>query len=61
MVDFSLWDILRNLLMAARWTVLLALIAFVGGGIVGLIVTFARVGHSKAGRAATSCWSTAPC
>jgi polar amino acid transport system permease protein len=32
MVDFSLWDILRNLLLAARWTVVLSLIAFVGGG-----------------------------
>jgi polar amino acid transport system permease protein len=27
MVDFSLWDILRNLLLAARWTVALSLIA----------------------------------
>ena len=36
MVDFSLWDIFRNLLLAARWTVGLSLIAFVGGGIVGL-------------------------
>lgn len=52
MVEFTNWDILRNLLLAARWTVLLALIAFVGGGIVGLLVTFARVGHSKTGRAA---------
>ena len=26
MVDFSLWDIVRNLLLAARWTVLLSLI-----------------------------------
>jgi polar amino acid transport system permease protein len=32
MVDFSLWDILRNLLLAARWTVALSLIAFAGGG-----------------------------
>ena len=24
MVDFSLWDIFRNLLLAARWTVLLS-------------------------------------
>jgi len=31
MVDFSLWDIFRNLLLAARWTVLLSLVAFVGG------------------------------
>ncbi len=31
MVDFTLWDILRNLIIAAQWTVLLSLIAFVGG------------------------------
>jgi len=36
MVDFSLWDIFRNLLLAARWTVALSLIAFVGGGLVGM-------------------------
>jgi polar amino acid transport system permease protein len=34
-VDFSLWDIFRNLLLAARWTVALSMIAFVGGGLVG--------------------------
>ena len=50
MVEFTTWDILRNLLLAARWTVFLSLIAFVGGGIVGLLVTFARVGHSRIGR-----------
>lgn len=43
MVDFSLWDILRNLLLAARWTVLLSLIAFVGGGLVGLALLVARI------------------
>ena len=36
MIEFTLWDIVRNLLLAARWTVLLSLVAFVGGGIVGL-------------------------
>jgi polar amino acid transport system permease protein len=36
MVDFSLWDIFRNLLLAARWTVALSLVAFIGGGLVGL-------------------------
>ena len=36
MPEFTLWDIARNLLLAARWTVLLSLIAFVGGGLVGL-------------------------
>ncbi len=43
MVDFSLWDIVRNLLLAARWTVLLSLIAFVGGGLVGLALLIARI------------------
>ncbi len=43
MVDFSLWDILRNLLLAARWTVLLSLIAFIGGGLVGLALLVARI------------------
>ena len=43
MVDFSLWDIFRNLLLAARWTVLLSLIAFVGGGLVGIALLSARI------------------
>ena len=36
MADFSFWVILSNLLLAARWTVVLSLVAFVGGGLVGL-------------------------
>ncbi len=48
MVDFSLWDILRNLLLAARWTVVLSLIAFIGGGLVGLALLVARTTHSRA-------------
>ena len=43
MVDFTLWDIFRNLLLAARWTVILSLIAFVGGGVVGLGLLMARL------------------
>ncbi|GLS16140.1 MULTISPECIES: amino acid ABC transporter permease [Hydrogenophaga] len=43
MVDFTLWDIVRNLLLAARWTVVLSLIAFVGGGLVGLLLLIARI------------------
>jgi polar amino acid transport system permease protein len=43
MVDFSLWDIFRNLLLAARWTVALSLIAFVGGGLVALALLVARI------------------
>ncbi|WP_028023357.1 amino acid ABC transporter permease [Enterovibrio calviensis] len=42
MMQFTDWDILRNLLLAARWTLVLSLIAFVGGGVIGLILTFLR-------------------
>lgn len=45
MVDFSLWDILRNLLLAARWTVALSLMAFAGGGLVGLALLALRLGR----------------
>jgi polar amino acid transport system permease protein len=43
MVDFSLWDIFRNLLLAGRWTVALSLVAFVGGGLVGLGLLLLRL------------------
>ncbi len=47
MVEFSLWDILRNLGLAARWTVALSLIAFVGGGLVGLALLAARLAGQR--------------
>ena len=47
MVDFSLWDIMRNLLLALRWTVVLSLIAFAGGGLVGLGLLIARLSESN--------------
>jgi len=43
MVDFTFWDIFRNLLLAARWTVVLSLIAFIGGGLVGALLLVARL------------------
>lgn len=42
MVEFSLWDIARHLMLALRWTAGLSLIAFVGGGVVGLALLVAR-------------------
>lgn len=48
MIEFSTWDILRNLLLAARWTVLLSLVSFIGGGMVGLLLLFARISRRKA-------------
>jgi polar amino acid transport system permease protein len=43
MIEFTLWDIARNLMFAARWTLLLSLIAFLGGGITGLVLLAMRV------------------
>ncbi|MFG0884855.1 amino acid ABC transporter permease [Vibrio sp. CJQ_6] len=42
MMQFTDWDIFRSLLMAARWTGALSLIAFVGGGLLGLLITLLR-------------------
>lgn len=50
MIEFTTWDILRNLLLAARWTVVLSLVSFVGGGMVGLALLFARISTAKATR-----------
>lgn len=52
MTDFTLWDLVRNLLLAARWTLLLSIIAFVGGGIVGLALLLVRISRNKWGRTA---------
>ena len=43
MVDFTYWDILRNLLLAARWTIALSFIAFIGGGLVGMLLVVLRL------------------
>ena len=50
MVDFSLWDIVRNLLLAMRWTVVLSLIAFAGGGLVGFLLLITRLSHFNLGQ-----------
>jgi polar amino acid transport system permease protein len=47
MVDFTVWDIFRNLLLAARWTVVLSLIAFIGGGLVGVALLVARLSKAR--------------
>jgi len=49
-IEFSTWDILRNLLLAARWTVLLSLISFAGGALVGLTLLFMRISKTRAFR-----------
>ena len=42
-MDFTLWDIVRNLLTGLQWTLLLSLVAFVCGGLAGLLVMLARI------------------
>ena len=48
MISFSLWDIVRNLLLAGRWTVLLSLATFVLGSVVGMMILFARISKRPA-------------
>lgn len=45
MSTFTDWDIVRNLLLAARWTVLLSLIAFFCGTLVTLPLLMVRLGR----------------
>ncbi|WP_026616989.1 amino acid ABC transporter permease [Ensifer aridi] len=47
MIEFTIWDILRNLLLATRWTIVLSLVSFVGGGMVGLALLFLRISKHK--------------
>lgn len=47
MSDFTWWDMARGLLLAARWTVALSLVAFVGGGLVGLLMLLLRTSRNR--------------
>ncbi|MEO9789801.1 MAG: amino acid ABC transporter permease [Aurantimonas coralicida] len=43
MIEFTTWDVFRNLLAAVPWTIYLSLIAFIGGASVSLILLFLRL------------------
>lgn len=43
MMEFTIWDILRNLCFGAMWTLALSLTAFLLGGSAGLLVLAARM------------------
>lgn len=47
MEQFTTLEIFQNLLLAARWTILLSLIAFIGGGIVAAILVLLRMTNNK--------------
>ncbi|KKB63489.1 amino acid ABC transporter permease [Robbsia andropogonis] len=46
-MSFTLWDIIRALLMALRWTALLSVVAFIMGGVVGLILLWLRISRVR--------------
>ncbi len=56
MSDFSMMDIVRNLLLAARWTVLLSLLSFVCGGLAGLLVLLMRTSGRRGWRLLATCY-----
>jgi polar amino acid transport system permease protein len=56
MIEFTTWDVLRNLLLAARWTVVLSIVAFVGGGVLGLLILVLRTGRRVWPRRATEAY-----
>ncbi len=51
-MEFTTWDVLRNLLLAARWTIALSAMAFLGGGLAGLLLLAVRI---EGGRLARHC------
>ncbi len=54
MINLPVTDILPFLLLAARWTLLLSLIAFAGGGMGAILLLLWRYGAPKSGRHAMS-------
>ena len=55
-MDFTLWDIVRNLLMGLQWTAALSLVAFIGGGLIGLLVLLMRISKSRFARTLARCY-----
>ena len=52
------WGELQFLLLSLRWTVLLSLIAFAGGGLLGLLLAGLRISSSRLARAAVDVFVT---
>lgn len=56
MIDFTLWQIVSNLALAARWTIALSLVAFIGGGLVGLLLLLLRLSRAPGAQAAVAAY-----
>jgi polar amino acid transport system permease protein len=47
MREFNFYEVLITLLLAAKWTIVLSLIALIGGGILGMLVTMMRISKNR--------------
>ena len=47
MREFDFFEVLFALLRATQWTILLSMVAFIGGGIFGMLVTIMRISKSR--------------
>lgn len=47
MIEFSFEQIVANLLLAARWTIVLSIVSFATGGLAGFVLLLARVSPSR--------------
>ncbi|GLU30460.1 amino acid ABC transporter permease [Trinickia caryophylli] len=47
MIEFSFEQIVANLLLAARWTIVLSIVSFAAGGLAGFVLLLARVSPSR--------------
>ena len=47
MREFIFFDVLKILLLASVWTIVLSIVALVGGGILGLLVTMMRISKNR--------------
>ena len=48
MREFNFVEVVTSLLVATQWTIILSLIALIGGGALGLLVTMMRISKSRA-------------
>lgn len=47
MIEFTFGQIFTDLLLAARWPLVLSLVSFVAGGLIGLTLLVMRVSRSR--------------
>lgn len=47
MREFNFFEVFTSLLLATQWTLVLSLIAFIFGGIVGMLITMMRISKSR--------------